>query len=581
MPAMDVAPDARIGTAFAGRYRIIRLLGQGDRKQTYLAEDTVLNRRVALALIKPGAAKADPEGTRREVEMLSQAGDHGNIVTLHDQGTAEGTDYLVFAYLAGGTLRSYLDKRKNREKPLSADDIMRFGRQLARALSHLHGLKVVHRDIAPANIWLDEHQVAHLGDFDSAIRLDAPQDLAELPPTTEAYAAPEQVAGQDVDHRSDLYSLGAVLYEAATGELPDRENPGKTAKRLALLRPDIPRSLNATICGLLEESPSERSVHAANLMQTPRGSRKSRRVDEGVLAWAETLPFPLASILWHYEGEPDLSTKLDHLLQFFEALAQFAATVVLSAFRSDRALFDANRYTWFGQRENERGDLDLCRTSFGTWVELLDRLAETYRGLLENQNGGADRCYELFAASDADLVEAFTSLDITKILLHARDCRNSWSGHGGIAGPALYRERLGELEGLLSRTRGLLGWSFETWTLLRPGAATYIRGVYDLTATILTGPNPTFRRKQIQVEEPLDASRLYLLNDGSTRALALVPLIRVMAGSKTGQDACYFFNRLQGSEVRWVSYHFHAEPEIVLPDPDVLELLEDMSPVLS
>jgi eukaryotic-like serine/threonine-protein kinase len=100
MSAKEVGPDARVGTAFAGRYRIIRLLGQGDRKRTYLAQDAVLNRRVALALIKPAAARSDPSGTRREVEMLGQAGDHGNIVTLHDQGTAEDTDYFE-GYSAG------------------------------------------------------------------------------------------------------------------------------------------------------------------------------------------------------------------------------------------------------------------------------------------------------------------------------------------------------------------------------------------------------------------------------------------------------------------------------------------------
>jgi serine/threonine protein kinase len=577
MPAMEVEPDARIGAAFAGRYRIIRPLGQGDRKRTYLAEDTVLNRRVALALVKPAAANDDPDGTRREVAMLAQAGDHGNIVTLHDQGTAEDTEYLVFAYLSGGTLREYLDKRKERGKPLSAEEIMRFGRQLARALSHLHRLRVIHRDIAPANIWLDEHQVAHLGDFDSAIHRDEPQDPEALPPTTEAYAAPEQIAGGPVDERSDLFSLGAVLYEAATGELPGRESARKITKRLAVLRPEIPRSLSATICGLLAESPNDRQVHATNLMQTPRRSPEARRTDEGVLSWAETLPFPLASILWHYDGEPEPGAKVDHLLQFFEAMAQFAATVQLSALMSDRALLDANRYSWFGQKDNDRRDLGLRYASFGTWVTLSERLAETARGLLELPDGDAGRCYGLFAASDTDMVEALTSRELIKILLHARDCRNMWSGHGGIAGTRLYRERLGKLEDLLSRMRALLAWSFETWILLRPGAATYSRGIHDLTAMILTGPNPAFRKKQIQVREPLDADRLYLLNDGSSSALKLVPLIRVLAGSKTGQDACYFYNRLQDGEVRWVSYHFHAEPEIVLPDPDVIELLAEMS----
>jgi hypothetical protein len=97
-------------------------------------------------------------------------------------------------------------------------------------------------------------------------------------------------------------------------------------------------------------------------------------------------------------------------------------------------------------------------------------------------------------------------------------------------------------------------------------------GVFDLMATILKGPNPAFRRKQVQLTQPLDASRLYLLHDSSRRALELVPLIRVLT-TASGQDACYFYSRLDGPSIRWVSYHFHAQPELTLPDAELSELL--------
>lgn len=96
-----------VGSTFAGRYRIRRFLGEGDRKRTYLVDDTVFSRRVALALIKPESALSDPEGTRREAEALAKAGTNENIVTLHDSGSIDGTEYLVFDYLSGGTLREY------------------------------------------------------------------------------------------------------------------------------------------------------------------------------------------------------------------------------------------------------------------------------------------------------------------------------------------------------------------------------------------------------------------------------------------------------------------------------------------
>ncbi|GEM_PF-6264056 len=566
---MGSTPDDAVkpGSIFAGRYRIRKLLGEGDRKRTYLADDTVFPRLVALALIKPSAASDDPEGTRREAEALAKAGTNENVVTFHDSGTVDGTEYLVFDYLPGGTLREYLAKRAERRKPLSAEEVMQLGRRLARALAHVHGLGLIHRDLAPGNVWLDERQMAHLGDFDSVISLDTALNPAGLPPTTEAYAAPEQLNGGAFDQRSDLYSLGAVLYEAVTGERPERAPRAVMAKRLTAARPDIPRSLRDTICSLLAESPGERPASAEQVLDALKPSRVYRTAGEGVVPWADTLPFPLASILWHYEAEPDEGIKVDYLLKFFEALAQFAATVLLSACISDRALYDANRSTWFGGQMVRR----LRRATFGEWVELTDRLAGTVRMVLDASDG-EERCRELFRAADLELAEALTEGELAGIFRHAWDRRNSWIGHGGVAGHQVQGERLRDLEGLLTRTRAVLGWSFETWMLLKPGSMTYSKKVFDLTAAILKGSNSVFRRQQVKLAEPLDTARLYLLNDGNSRALELVPFVRVLAG-KAGQEACYFYNRLDGTQVRWVSYHFHAEPDLLRPDDDVAELL--------
>jgi hypothetical protein len=101
--------------------------------------------------------------------------------------------------------------------------------------------------------------------------------------------------------------------------------------------------------------------------------------------------------------------------------------------------------------------------------------------------------------------------------------------------------------------------------------------IFDLTATILTGTNPAFRKAHIQVRDPLSARRLYLLNGTSLHALKLVPLIQVMPGPKTGEDACYFYSRIEpNGAVRWISYHSVAEPEFTLDDPDLVKLLTEM-----
>jgi serine/threonine protein kinase len=563
--------EVRPGLAFAGRYQIVRLLGEGGRKRTYLALDTVLDRQVALALVKPGAARRDRTGTVREAATLVQVGGHDNIVTLYDRGVVDRTEYLVFEYLPGGTLQEYLAAHDDRR--LAADDVMRLGRQLARALSRVHHRGLIHRDVAPANIWLDERNVAHLGDFDSAISRDAARRPDALPPTTEAYAPPEQVAGHALDERADLYALGAVLYEAATGRRPQRGEKGLKAPRA--LQPDIPPALNAVIYKLLNQSPELRPPTADIVLGLLRRPDSSLGTSEGFLPWAETLPFPLGSILRHHHAEIDPQVKGEHLLNFFEALAQFTATIELSAYRCDKKFFQANRNLWFGASPATPSPADFNVATFGTWVNLHQCLAKTTHRLLSAGPEDARHCRDLFAAQDQELIDAISSRHLSHLLTAACQIRNQWS-HSGVASPQDYTRRLRELEALLAGVQAQLSTAFETWELLKPGPAMYTDGIYEYTVTVLTGTNSAFRKKQTQVGQPLDSAKLYLLNRGNTTALELVPLLRMLAGQKTQEEACYFYNRLVPDGIRWISYHFHAEPEIVLADERVSRFLSQL-----
>jgi hypothetical protein len=117
------------------------------------------------------------------------------------------------------------------------------------------------------------------------------------------------------------------------------------------------------------------------------------------------------------------------------------------------------------------------------------------------------------------------------------------AGHGGVPGHAEQDRRLSALQDLLAQSRGLIGAAFETWILLKPGSFAYADGIFNLTCTSLMGTRSTFRKQQLEVGQPLDSGRLYMLNTGSMKALELVPLIRVNAGLKTGEDAVYFYNR--------------------------------------
>lgn len=585
-PGTDPLPA---GTRFAGRYCVSRLLHEGERKRTYLAADTNLGRRVSLAIFKTGEVAA----TLPEWEALAQVGGHDNIVTLYDRGRCGGTDYLVFEYLPRGTLRDYLARRGERGKPLAADEVKRLGRQLARALAHIHARGVIHRCISPANIWLDERGMAHLGDFGTAaVRRDAPHDGAV---TADGYTAPELRAGEAGDERSDLYAMGAVLYEALILHRPPPAGETSVSRSLTQLRPEVPLRLRLLVSQLLEEAREQRPRSAEEVLHELRRTPDEtldelRRIpdsthdefrpasEELILgsdeAWISTLPFPLASILWLYLAEPDQTGKTDLALKFFEALAEFAVTILLSAGIANPEFFEMHKAEWFG-KEGGRGPMRLNRGSMGAWTELAGRLAATGRGVLSGDSKEVARYLALFGASDTELIEALTAERLHKILVAATDRRND-QAHGGIVGPRQRRELLDDLSGLLTRTRTLLGWAFVPWTLLRPTTMSLSGDMFAVTATILTGTNAAFRQQQVSTCRALDRRHLYFRNCPDQTPLQLVPFFRLIEDRNTGGDACYFYSRIEpqgDNRVRWISYHNLSNPEQVISSPEVAEIV--------
>jgi serine/threonine protein kinase len=286
------AAELEPGEVFAGRYEIQHQLGEGDRKRTYRARDAKMDRLVAVSLVKPEAALLDPEGTEREARVLGRIGSNANIVSLYDyEIDSEGSaQYMVFQYLGGGTLSEYLKDAD----PLSLEDILRLARQLCRGLSHLHKGGLIHRDVSPDNVWLDEHRAAHLGDFDSAITVAGADDLR--PVTTNSFAAPEEQEGRVLDVRTDLYSLGGVLYVIAAGT----ERPGDPAL-LRSQRPDLPSSFADLVASLLSESPDDRPCDVESVLKLLDEVRHASNID-ALIAAGESERIEYKSSLDHPYG---------------------------------------------------------------------------------------------------------------------------------------------------------------------------------------------------------------------------------------------------------------------------------------
>lgn len=215
------APSVALPVSFAnGRYTVKGFLGEGGRKRVYLAHDTKLDRDVAVAVIKTEGL--DAEGlvrVRREAQAMGRLGDHPHVVVVHDVGEDKGQPYIVSRYMAGGSVEEQLANAEGHRLPI--DQAIRTAEQVSLALDHAHKNGIIHRDLKPGNVWLTAEGTAMLGDFGLAMALDRSRMTAHgMMVGTVAYMPPEQALGRSPDARSDLYSLGAMLYEMVTGRPP-------------------------------------------------------------------------------------------------------------------------------------------------------------------------------------------------------------------------------------------------------------------------------------------------------------------------------------------------------------------------
>lgn len=274
------------GTEFGPRYRIEALIGEGGMGTVYKAYDRDLDRVVALKLLR-AELTADSDAMRRFKQELLLASkiSHKNILRIHDLGDAGGIKFISMAFVEGEDLHAVL----KREGKLPLDRVLSIARQLCGALEAAHNEGVVHRDLKPHNVMIDRSGTAYISDFGLAKSLDA--GAVGMTRTgeylgTPRYMAPEQVEAKPVDHRTDLYSLGLILYEMATGDVPFT---GQTTLQLMYQRvkekpknpkeinPDLPDYLVKVIMGCLETKPERRYQSAAEILRDLEAEKAQSR----------------------------------------------------------------------------------------------------------------------------------------------------------------------------------------------------------------------------------------------------------------------------------------------------------------
>jgi eukaryotic-like serine/threonine-protein kinase len=226
-------------TVLSGRYRLESKLGSGGMSTVYLALDEVLDRPVAIKLLhRHISEEADQlERFRREARAAARLS-HPNLVGVIDAGEDDGRPYIVFEYVEGRTLK----RRIQEEGSLPVDEAVAYAIEIGRGLTAAHARKLVHRDVKPQNVLIDPDGRAKVTDFGIARSLEAKGLTAtgRVVGTTD-YVSPEQAMGEDVDERSDAYSLGVVLYEMLTGDVPFRAETqvGVAMKHVNEPMPDV------------------------------------------------------------------------------------------------------------------------------------------------------------------------------------------------------------------------------------------------------------------------------------------------------------------------------------------------------
>jgi serine/threonine protein kinase/Flp pilus assembly protein TadD len=260
------------GTIFAGRYQVIEELGRGGMGRVYKVHDTELNEKVALKLLRPEVA-ADAETVERFRNELKSARTvvHKNVCRMFDIGRAEGAPYITMEYVHGEDLKRLIRKIGQ----LPAGRAVSIAGQIAGGLTEAHGHGIVHRDLKPQNIMVDEGGGVHIMDFGIARSLERKGITgAGVMIGTPEYMSPEQVEGKPVDARSDIYSLGIILYEMTTGRVPfEGDTPftigvkhkSETPRDPGDLNPQLPAGLGRLILRCLEKDREKRFQSAGEL----------------------------------------------------------------------------------------------------------------------------------------------------------------------------------------------------------------------------------------------------------------------------------------------------------------------------
>jgi tetratricopeptide (TPR) repeat protein/predicted Ser/Thr protein kinase len=305
--AQTSAPALQTGDVLGGRYEILQLLGEGGMGAVYKAMDRELNRPVALKLIRPQLA-ANPSILARFKQelLLAHQVTHRNVIRIYDLGDADGVKFITMEFVEGVDLRALIQEKKK----FPPEEAVQITEQICRALEATHNVGVIHRDLKPQNIMRDQTGRILLMDFGLArtVEGDGMTQTGALVGTME-YMSPEQALAKGLDQRSDLFTLGLILYELLSGKAPYGAESAvasliKRTQERAIPVSDhdgtIPQPLSNIVSKCLERDPKLRYQSAAELLHdldaySGKGAAANLQFQPAVEPWGRTVPWPLVT----------------------------------------------------------------------------------------------------------------------------------------------------------------------------------------------------------------------------------------------------------------------------------------------
>lgn len=410
-----------IGRTFRNRYEVQELLGEGSTATVYKALDRRLNREVALKVLLPHVRESAQRRFFQEATAVAQL-NHPNIMAIYDIDQENELHFLVVEYVEGDSLTQYIGT--------TLDLAVQLGQQIALALHYAHERDIIHRDIKPANIKVTPSGQIKIMDLGLALPKEAKRVTADgMIIGTPAYLSPEQAQALPLDRRTDIYSLGVVLYEMLTGQLPFSsddipallvQHVKQTPPPMRPLKPDISPALESVILKALEKNPSRRFqngeafAHALSAAMQTEGSDQATQPTRRVNGQTTQAPLRLVLADDHNLLRRTLISFLserDDMLVVGEAADGQAALEQILALKPDVALLDLNM--------PNKGGLDVLpdirRSAPGVRVLVLTGRDEDWY-ITQALRAGAHG-YILKSAAEEDLIDAIQKVSRGNLVL--------------------------------------------------------------------------------------------------------------------------------------------------------------------